>query len=315
MALAVWDGAGDLLVAIVAIHHQTTGEPGLPEDLVGNTRPPGLAEEKDAEPRGGELPGIAILAVRPPARLVGMCDGSLALCLDQPLRKAGKQARHPVQDLDQAPRSQARLVADAPHRDTVQRVHRGRRGDELVPRETFGQDGRGLRLEGAPAAGAIALGQPVEDALGLHRATFQDGPARRPLVLQGGMIVRAVAADLDGDVHDPLSMVRVERLATGALMSRPCPSPLGGICQLGAGLDGEFGRGGRRPKEALLGLARLIPEVLLEALEFLGEPIDLPRLLQTSGAPVDGHPRPHHGPCREAPVLVPAWPQGHRRRW
>jgi hypothetical protein len=44
MAIAVLDGAGDLIVSAVAIHNQTAREPGLAEDLLGYTRRPGLAE-------------------------------------------------------------------------------------------------------------------------------------------------------------------------------------------------------------------------------------------------------------------------------
>jgi hypothetical protein len=93
------------------------------------------------------------------------------------------------------------------------------------------------------------------------------------------------------------------------------PRAAEGICQRGAGRDGSFRRGGRRPQDALWHLARLIPSGRLEALACLGAPSDLLRRLQTCGAPVDGHPRSRSGPCGEAPGMVPAWPQGHRRLW
>src|SRR5215472_12327841 len=135
----------------------------------GNSRRPSLTEEKQAEVRGGEQPGIAIVAVGSPASLVGMFHGRQAIFLDQPLRNPGKQARHPVKDLYQAPWPQARLIADAPRRDAVEIVHRDRRGDELVTIETLREDGGGPRLEAPSALRTILLRQPIEHPFGLHR--------------------------------------------------------------------------------------------------------------------------------------------------
>jgi hypothetical protein len=52
MALALWDGTGDLLVAAVALDHPVAWQPTLAEDLLGDARRPGLTEQEEAAPRG-----------------------------------------------------------------------------------------------------------------------------------------------------------------------------------------------------------------------------------------------------------------------
>jgi hypothetical protein len=45
MAKAVLDGAGGLVVASVAIHDETAGQPELAENLLGDSGRPGLTEQ------------------------------------------------------------------------------------------------------------------------------------------------------------------------------------------------------------------------------------------------------------------------------
>jgi hypothetical protein len=54
MAVAVLEGTGELVVAAVAIDDETAGQPDLAENLLGHAGGPGLAEEEQAEARGGE---------------------------------------------------------------------------------------------------------------------------------------------------------------------------------------------------------------------------------------------------------------------
>ena len=131
----------------------------------------------------------------------------------------------------------------------------------------------------------------VEDTVSLHGVTFEDGPAGRPLVLQEGVAVGAAVADGGRDINDPPGLASVTGVA-------PCPwvpwtrtLSLGDLGRRGVGLDGPLGRGGRRAEKTRRGLPLLVTALLPKALEFLGEPIDLPLFLQTLGTPIDRH---HH---------------------
>jgi hypothetical protein len=50
MAIAVLEGAGDFVIATVAIDDQTTWQPGLAEHVLGHAGRPGLPEQEQAEP-------------------------------------------------------------------------------------------------------------------------------------------------------------------------------------------------------------------------------------------------------------------------
>jgi hypothetical protein len=89
VARAVRDGAGHRGIAAVAIHDHTAGPPRLANDLLGHAGRPGVAAQEQAEPRGGEPPGLPLVPIRAPAGLVGMCDGGVAVCPDQPVRNTG----------------------------------------------------------------------------------------------------------------------------------------------------------------------------------------------------------------------------------
>jgi hypothetical protein len=111
MARAVLDGARALVGAAIASDAQTAGQPGLAEHLLGAAGRPGLTEEKQAERRGGEPPGLALVPSGPPAGVVGMVDGRLAVFLPQPLGHAGQHAGPAVEDLHPTAWAQPRLVA------------------------------------------------------------------------------------------------------------------------------------------------------------------------------------------------------------
>src|SRR5262245_115202 len=180
-------------------------------------------------------------------------------------------------------------------------VHRGRRRNQLVTIETFGQDGRGLGLKGPTAARAILLRQPVEDTCRLHRATFDDSPTGRPLSLQERVAVGAAGTYEGYDVDDPLGLTRIKGLTPRPWVPRLCTFPLEGLRERGIGLDRQFGGRGGRAEKALCSLPLLVAELLPKALECLGEPIDLPLFLQTFCAPIQGHHCSRCGTGCEAP--------------
>lgn len=128
MAGAGLDGAGNRRVAAGALHDETAGPPALAEHRRGHAGGPGLAEEAQAEPGGGEEPGIARGAIRPPAGFVGVVDGGLAGLGDEVMWKASTPPRPPMAALDQPPRAQAHLLADAPQETAMAIVPRGRGG-------------------------------------------------------------------------------------------------------------------------------------------------------------------------------------------
>src|SRR6266699_5969362 len=110
----------------------------------------------------------------------------------------------------------------------MERGHRGGRRQQLIAIETLGQDSGRPRLEGPTAAGAVPLRQPVEDTLGLHRVTFDDGPAVCPLVLQGRVARGTAVASYRRDIDDPLRLARVKGMAPRPRMPWPRTLRLGG---------------------------------------------------------------------------------------
>jgi hypothetical protein len=206
-----------------------------------------------------------------------------------------------VADLHHAAGAQARLFADTPQGDAVQIMHRRGRRDALVAIEALGQDRGRPWLERPATAGAIPLGQPVEDARGFHRVTVEDRPAVRPLVFQQGVTVGAAVADDWRHVSHPGRMAGVEGVTSYPEVPRPCAFALGGLGWRGASLDGSFGRRGRRAEKALGRLPFLVAELLFQVLECLGKPIDFPWLLQTLGTPVHRHHHSYHTPNDATP--------------
>jgi hypothetical protein len=102
-----------------------------------------------------------------------------------------------------------------------------------------------------------------------------------------------------------MSTTHSARLASGLAPSprvpRRCPLPLEGLRGRGIGLDRPLGGRGRRAEKALCGVPLLVAELLPEALECLGEPIDLPRLFQSFCTPIQDHLRSCRGTGCEAP--------------
>src|ERR671925_259815 len=168
-------------------------------------------------------------------------------------------------------------------------VHGGGRRQQLIPIEALGQDRRRPWLEGPTAAGAVPLRQLVENTLGLHGVTFDDGSAGRPLVLQERVARGTAVASYRRDLDDPLRLPRVKGMASRPRMSRSRTLRLGGRRRRGVRLDGPLGRRSRRAEKTLRGLPFLVAELLLQTLECRGEPIDLPLFLQTLGTPVNRH--------------------------
>jgi hypothetical protein len=241
------------------------------------------------------------VAIRPPAGFVGVFDGGLAVPCYEVVRNASTQLRQPMADLEQTPRTQARLLADGPQGDAMEIMHRGRHGDELVPRETLGEDGRRRRLEGASAARAIVRRQPIEDPFGFHRAAIQAQPAVSALLFQERVAVRAPLADLGRDLHHSLGLAGIKGLATDSQVSQPRAFALGLLGRRNVSLDRPLVRRVAEPKKPLDGLPLLVAELLPKALDLLGEPTNLSLLLQTFGTPLHRHCHFRHEHSCEPP--------------
>jgi hypothetical protein len=147
-----------------------------------------------------------------------------------------------MEELDQTPRAQARLVADAPPGDAVAIVYGGGRGAELVAIAALGEDSRSPRLKGPSARRARPLRPPIAHPFGHHRVALQDESASNPLFLHGGVAVGAAPANLGRDVHDLLGLVGLEGLAPSSQVSRPRAFPLGRLGRQAMGLDGPLCR-------------------------------------------------------------------------
>ena len=97
----------------------------------------------------------------------------------------------------------------------------------------------------------------------------------------------------------------VEGLATSSRVPRLSALALGFFGRRGVGRDGQFGRGGRGPEKARLGLALLVAELLLDGLVFLGEAIDLALFVQAFGTVVKRHDRSRRSTAYSAPWRRP----------
>src|SRR4030042_106613 len=136
--------------------------------------------------------------------------------------------------------------------------------------------------------GAIVFGPAIDPGLGFersrlpHAALFRALVLKRPPALRTGRVLRRRFEHL-GDLR------RGEALASASPMSRPRPLGLGLGRRRSIGLERDLGRGGGRAEEALRGLALLVTELLFQPGDLLGQPVNLPLLLQTEGTVVEGH--------------------------
>ena len=74
--VAILNGTGQLIVAVVTIHDQSSGQPLSPENLLGNAGRAAVTKTKQADPLRAKEPRIAIVPIGAPTRFVGVLNRS-----------------------------------------------------------------------------------------------------------------------------------------------------------------------------------------------------------------------------------------------
>jgi hypothetical protein len=162
---------------------------------------------------------------------------------------------------------------------------RRRRREAWVTLEASGHARGGPGVEGPVTAGAIALGQPGEEARRVPRGPVADRPRGRPRVFPACVTGGAAVADDWRQVYPLCRWAGVHGVTSHPEVPRPCARVVGHGGGREGGLDGLFGRRGRRADQALGSLPSLGAPRLLQALAGRGKPSEVLVLLQTRGTP------------------------------
>lgn len=164
--------------------------------------------------------------------------------------------------------------------NSVQIVHDGGSGQQLISVEIFRQDSRGRGLKDMSAMGTIFSRKPIEDGFCLQGVTFQNQPVTQAFIDEQPPALRAMIPY--GIVHgnDPVHLRRRSSFTARSSMSRSSPFGFSRFGLGGIGFERKFRRGSRRPEETLLLLSRPIGKLLSKPLNFLSEFIDLSLFLE-----------------------------------
>ena len=180
----------------------------------------------------------------------------------------------------EASRIEPQLFAHPTEGNSMQIVHDGGCGHQLISVEIFRQDSRGWGLKDMSAMGTIFSGKPIDNGFCLQGVRLQNQPVTQAFIDEQPPAPRAMIPY--GIVHgnDPVHLRR--RGSFTARSSMPRSSPFGfslfGLIRIG--FERKFRRGSRRTKETLLLLSRPIGKLLAKLLNFLSEFIDLSLFLE-----------------------------------
>ena len=179
------------------------------------------------------------------------------------------------------------LFAHPTEGNTVQIVHDGSGGHQLIAIEIFGQDSRDRGLKDPSAMGTIFSGKPIEDGFCLKRMTFQNQPVAHPLIDEESSTPWTMTPQGINHGNNPIHLRRIGSFTARSWM--PWSSPFGfsffGLS--GIGFERQFCRRSRRPEEPLLFLSRPIGKLLSKPLNFLREFIDLSLFFEAFRTRVD----------------------------
>ncbi len=156
--------------------------------------------------------------IRPPG-LISMLDRCLPVSFNQTDRDARKEFGHTMKDLDQCPQIHTYLFTDPSHGHPMQIVHRGRRGDQLIPKEALRQNSRRMRLKGSSATRAVLFRHDIERLFRLKRTDIDDRPSSGASMFQGTATLRTAIAYLGFQCNDMVCLRFIKALTTMASMA------------------------------------------------------------------------------------------------
>ena len=206
---------------------------------------------------------------------------------DQLRDDRSEQMSQTMKALHESSRIEPQLFAHPTEGNSMQIMHDGGRGHQLVAVEIFRQDSGGRGLKDTSAMGTIFSGKPIDDGFCLQGVTLQNQPVTQAFIDEQPSATRAMIPYGIVYGNDPIHLRR--RGSFTARSSMPRSSPLGfSLFSLsGIGFERKFRRGSRRPEETLLLLSRPIGKLLPKPLNFLSEFIDLSLFLEAFRTRVD----------------------------
>src|ERR1017187_2121474 len=97
VGVAILNRTGRLIVTVVTVHHQGSRQAFDAEHLLGHARRAALAKAKETDSGGAKEPGVTVVPIVAPTRLVGVLDGSAAIFQEQALRNPSQASGQLVQ--------------------------------------------------------------------------------------------------------------------------------------------------------------------------------------------------------------------------
>jgi hypothetical protein len=109
----------------------------LSQDHLGDFSRAGFSEQKQADLVRGKEPDVPILSIGSPTGFIGMLDVGLAIRFGQSRDERFEQVRQTMKAFNQASRVDPELLTDPTEGNSVQIVHDGSGGHELIAVEIF----------------------------------------------------------------------------------------------------------------------------------------------------------------------------------
>ena len=180
----------------------------------------------------------------------------------------------------EASRIEPQLFAHPTEGNSMQIVHDGSGGHQLITVEIFRQDSGGWRLKDPSAMGTIFSRKPIEDGFCLQGVTLQDQPVTQAFIDEQPSATRAMIPYGIVYGNDSVHLRRRGSFTAHSSMARSSPFGLSLFGLIRIGFERKFRGGSRRTKETLLLLSRPIGKLLAKPLNFLSEFIDLSLFLE-----------------------------------
>lgn len=142
--------------------------------------------------------------------------------------------------LYEASRIEPQLFTHPTERNSMQIVHGGGCGHQLIAVEIFRQDSRGRGLKDMSAMGTIFSGKPIEDGFRLQGVTFQDQPVTQAFIDEQPSATRAMIPYGIVYGNDSVHLRRRGSLTTRSSMPRSSPSGFSLFGFGGIGFERKF---------------------------------------------------------------------------
>ncbi len=156
-----------------------------------------------------------------------MADRNLTVFLQQLGDYAFKYRGEAVEKGERRAQSDAQLLTDPPHGDSVPVMQEDRLNQELIADQAFGQHPRRLRLDELATARAVFPLQSVDDPLRTQGWGVQDRTGAESPRLQRARTVRTGVFHRDG-----FTVVRLRSFDAGASVAQNAPAERRRLCPL-----------------------------------------------------------------------------------